>query len=80
MQQPYTFAITHLLFIFKGVRECFTFRTSQHFTQKLQKSMSCQRTDRRQNARGVTQAYKNPRSAAPTVFICLVERHHTSLR
>ena len=33
-----TFAITHKVFIFRGVRECFTFHTSQRLNQKLQKS------------------------------------------
>ena len=43
---------THLQLLtkcyFLGVRECFTFRTSHRSDQKLQKSMSCQRTGRQQ--------------------------------
>ncbi len=33
-----TFAITHGLLFYYGVRECFTFRTSQRSNPKLQKS------------------------------------------
>ena len=44
--KPYIFTITHCLFIIFCVRECFTFHTSQRFNQKLQKSMSCHRTEK----------------------------------
>ena len=36
-------AITHKVFIFFGVRECFTFRTNQRLNPKLQKSYFFQR-------------------------------------
>ncbi len=36
-QQPYTFVITHLVLIYYGVRECFTFRTSRRLTKNCKR-------------------------------------------